>query len=60
MSGSLKIGNYYLLAIVVPGGVEPPYREESHILIRHESGECMSVREDILAEFIDHFYKDNF
>jgi hypothetical protein len=60
MSDSLKIGNYCLRAVVVLEGDRPPYHEESHIFIQHESGEGMSVRENILGEFIARFYRENF
>jgi hypothetical protein len=56
----LKIGKYYLSAVVIQGGDRPPYHEESHIFIRHESGEAMSVREEILGALIDRFYRENF
>jgi hypothetical protein len=56
----MKIGPYELSQMTVPEGESAPYHEESHIYIRHESGEAMSVREEILAEVIDRFYKEHF
>jgi hypothetical protein len=60
MSEPLRIGKYHLSSVIVPEGEKPPFHDEPHIYIQHESGEGMSVREDILGAVIDNFYKEHF
>jgi hypothetical protein len=45
-------GEYAISTIVVRVGEKPPYKDEIHLWIQHESGEGTSVSPDTFDKFI--------